>query len=347
MKTLSEPQVHFLKGWERVASHNSTRPSAPAVQNAPAVLRAQDASTSFIDEDEVQVSSGGFASFKVICVRCPVDCATSSRHLLIWRSPQDRTSVPSRVSVRPLTAPTWAAPEDHTHCLAAKSQARTSPSAPPLTHCTSTPLLGTASAVNASLCPSNAQTKGLAIMRSSFAATTARWYSLAAAKGWCFGSKFLRANFGSAPLISRLALRAMTLTFILVPAAAGRATVCFVQCSSVQTCGSEAFAAMRVCAPAMATQGLCLRPYIAVAWSLSPAGRPRSRPPKSLLRLLRSRPWSAPACSRIVWASGKTLASQQKPAFGTAASCSIGSRSHATFASSIASLRPRSISAFE
>ena len=122
--------------------------------------------------------------------------------------------MPSLVSVRPLTAPTWAAPELQTHCLAAKSQARTSPSAPPDTHCTKTPRRGTASAVSASEWPSSAQTKGLAIIRSNFAATTARWYSLAAAKGWCFGSKFLRANLGSAPLISRFALRAMTLTFM-------------------------------------------------------------------------------------------------------------------------------------
>ena len=173
MKTLSEPQVHFRKGCDRAQSHNSTRPSAPAVQKAPAVLRAQDASTSLSVVEDVQVSKGGLASFKVIWVLWPVDCATSRRHLLIWRSPQLRTSVPSRVSVSPLIAPTWAAPELQTHCRAAKSQARTSPSAPPDTHCTSTPLLGTANAVNASECPSNAQTKGLAIMRSSFAATTA------------------------------------------------------------------------------------------------------------------------------------------------------------------------------
>jgi hypothetical protein len=73
LKTLSEPQVHFLRGWEREASHNSTRPSAPAVQNAPAVFRAQDASTSFNVVEDVQVSRGGFASFNVIWVLWPVD----------------------------------------------------------------------------------------------------------------------------------------------------------------------------------------------------------------------------------------------------------------------------------
>ena len=73
LKTLSEPQVHFRRGCDRAQSQSSTRPSAPAVQKAPAVFRAQDASTSFIDEDEVQVSRGGFASFSVIWVRCPVD----------------------------------------------------------------------------------------------------------------------------------------------------------------------------------------------------------------------------------------------------------------------------------
>merc|ERR1719310_1664808 len=83
LKTLSEPQVHFRKGCDRAQSHNSTRPSAPAVQKAPAVFRAQDASTSFSEVEDVQVSKGGFASFKVICVRCPVDCATSRRHRFI------------------------------------------------------------------------------------------------------------------------------------------------------------------------------------------------------------------------------------------------------------------------
>ena len=131
------------------------------------------------------------------------------------RSPQLNTSLPSLVRVSPFTAPTWAAPLLQTHCLEARSHALISPSAPPVTHCTRTPRRGTASAVSASLCPSSAHTKGLAIIRSNLAATTARWYSRAAAKGWCFGSKFLRASFGSAPLISRLALRAMTLTFMV------------------------------------------------------------------------------------------------------------------------------------
>ena len=68
LKTESEPQVHVRSGWLRWASQSSTRPSAPALQNAPAVFRCHDASTSLSEVEDVQVSSGGLASFSVIWV---------------------------------------------------------------------------------------------------------------------------------------------------------------------------------------------------------------------------------------------------------------------------------------
>ena len=130
------------------------------------------------------------------------------------RSPQEKKESPARANTTPATGPAWAGARQ-THLRLARSHARHSPSAPPETTWTSWPRRGVPRHVMASRWPSKAQTKGLAIMRSSFAATTARWCSRAAAKGCAAGSRLRRTYLWSA--VSRasfFALRETVLIFI-------------------------------------------------------------------------------------------------------------------------------------